>query len=518
MAFHIFKVYVKSKNYYVKSATAHILNVTCKQKTSKIMNKFILILLLPILSPTLNFAQDCNCESNFEWVKNTFEENDAGFEHTLNTKGEQAYADHNKRILERVKSAQELTDCASILYEWMTFFRSGHIAIRLHQQPNDLVTPENLNQFVDWETYPIKQQEFIDYLNNSSTSSYEGIWQSEPYKIGIKRDGDTYIGFIIESGAETWTEGQVKLKINIADDETSSVFYMWDHSAVESKNVLLIGNNHLEIGDVSLIRLYPTIEEEPKYEQYFQSLHADLPYIDVLNETTLYFRIPSFDALEKRAIDSTITANKNKILSTENLIIDIRNGTGGSDASYENILPLLYTNPIRAVGVEFLSTKLNNQRMLDLINNAEYGLDQEEKEWARKAFDKLEENLGEFVNVEDYIVEVTKLDTIHPNPKNVGIIINKGNGSTDEQFLLAAKQSKKVKLFGTTTYGVLDISNMYFISSPCNEFELGYSLSRSMRIPNFTIDEKGIQPDYYLDKSIPIYEWAEYVNGVLNEK
>ncbi len=106
---------------------------------------------------------------------------------------------------------------------------------------------------------------------------------------------------------------------------------------------------------------------------------------------------------------------------------------------------------------------------------------------------------------------------VYDHPKNVGILINEKNGSTTEQFLLAAKQSKKVKLFGVTTAGILDISNMYFVNSPDNEFKLGYSLSKSMRIPEMTIDNKGIQPDYYIDKSIPKYKWIEFVSNVLNE-
>ena len=153
--------------------------------------------------------------------------------------------------------------------------------------------------------------------------------------------------------------------------------------------------------------------------------------------------------------------------------------------------------------------------MLDFINKPEYGFDDEGKKWAKKSHDKLESKLGQFVNLNEHIVSEDKMDTIYPFPQNVGVIINEANGSTAEQFLLEAKHSKKVKLFGVTTFGVLDISNMYFVESPCKEFQLGYSLSRSMRIPDFTIDEKGIQPDYYLDKSIPQYEWTEFVSKIL---
>ncbi|QNK61128.1 hypothetical protein H7F33_11115 [Pedobacter sp. PAMC26386] len=104
---------------------------------------------------------------------------------------------------------------------------------------------------------------------------------------------------------------------------------------------------------------------------------------------------------------------------------------------------------------------------------------------------------------------------IIPYPSNVAIMINENNASIAEQFLLEAKQSKKVKLFGANTFGALDISNMAFVMSPCKEFELGYSLSESFRIPDFMIDNVGLQPDYYIDKSIPQYKWINFVQQIL---
>jgi len=462
-----------------------------------------------------SFAQNCDCKTNFEWVKKTFEENDAGFHYAIKNKGEQAYFDHNKRISEKVKSISKSSDCTPILFEWLKFFRSGHISISPISSMQNSTNIEN--QFTDWETYIINMDDFKKYLDKKTDIEYEGIWETEPYLIGIKKEGENYLGFIIESGAETWTKGQIKLKFSIKKDEIKSVFYMRDHSAVESDKVSVIGKNHLQIGYFNLSRVYPKFEDDPKYSQYIKVLNSELPYIEKINETTLYFRIPSFNHQLKKNIDKVLNDNREQLLKTKNLIIDIRNNGGGSDASYSSIIQYLYTNPIRTVGVEFLSTKLNNSRMLEFINNPEYGFDDNSKKWAKNAYDKLESRLGEFVNLNQYMSSIYKKDTIFQFPKNVGIIINEANGSTAEQFLLEAKQSKKVKLFGVTTYGVLDISNMHSVESPCKEFKLGYSLSRSMRLPEFIVDERGIQPDYYLDKDIPQYEWINYVNEILNE-
>jgi hypothetical protein len=308
----------------------------------------------------------------------------------------------------------------------------------------------------------------------------------------------------------------VKLKIEHKEEIWKSTFYMRDRSPAESEKPEMIGDNYLQIGQIGLGRLLPVFPENLFVENYLKAMDAEKPYLDVLNETTLYLRIPSFDISGKQGIDSVILTNKDKILKTENLIIDLRNNGGGSDYSFYELLPFLYTNPVRIIDWEFLSTKHNNQFFLDHIN-AEF-LNESTRQWMKESYEKVHNRLGEFVRLDEEIVSISRRDTVYEYPNKIGIIINEGNASTTEQFLLTAKQSKKVKLFGITTLGAIDISNMNSIESPCKDFNLWYCLTRSLRIPDMTIDDVGLQPDFYLDKTIPQYKWVEFVNEILNEK
>ena len=355
------------------------------------MKKYIIIGIL-LCTVSVVKAQNCDCESNFDWVKKTFEENDAGFEYYIEKKGKQAYQEHNDRILTKVKSAKIITDCTPILYEWLQFFRSGHVSISLKEAIQyENVEKINAVDYSNWEKLVVDLPKFEKYLKNKKEQDAEGIWISEPYKIGIKKEGNQYVGFIIESGAETWQKNQVKLKMD--SNLKSSVFYMRDHSSVESNDIQFLGENYLKIGRMLLQRQYPILPKDEKIETYITMLSTNKPYLDRLNSKTLMLRIPSFSFESKTAIDSVLATNKDLILRTENLILDIRNGTGGSDGSFKELLPYLYTNPIRTVGVQFRSTKLNNQRMLQFINDPKYGFDEEDKKWAQAGFDKLEMNL-----------------------------------------------------------------------------------------------------------------------------
>lgn len=477
---------------------------------------FLLILTLFILKN--GYAQNCSCVDNFSWLKETMEKNDAGFQYAIDQKGEKAYQKHSDIYAKKVQSIIIKEKCTEALLEWLRFFRNGHLWIGLN---NDLKKTQAIDsakiieQYKNSEIFPFDEKRFNEYVSNIEHPGYEGVWTSPPYLVGVKKVKDEYIGFIIEADGLYWKKNQVKFKISEEKGQASATYYLKNHSVKKFNEVQLLGNNYLQLGFVIFKRIAPNFPSDTSIERYFRLLATDVPLFEKLSENTAILRIPSFSYSEKRLIDSTIEVNKDIITSTENLIIDLRDNGGGSDESFQSILPLIYTNPLRTVGLELLSTPLNNQRMSDLINNRD--LSDEDKKWAEDALKKLNKHLGGFVNLDSTNIVIERFDTIYPYPENVGIIINGRNGSTTEQFLLAAKQSKKVKLFGTTTMGVLDISNMYTVNSPCNDMKLAYALSKSLRIPEMAIDDKGIQPDYYIDKSIPKYGWVEFVESVLSD-
>lgn len=480
-----------------------------------LFKKYPILLLFMAPAFALHAQEKCDCEKNFKWVKETFEKNDAGFAYALEQKGRKAYESHTAPYLLKVKNIRSRDNCAEVMNEWLGFFRRAHF--RVIAQHNDTArTGDAAINSANWPVLGLQEEQLRKALAQKQDPGFEGIWTTGPYTIAIQKQVQGYKGVVLTSTNAAWKPGMVKLDIN---SDSTGAFYMGDFSAnkiAKTNKARLISPNTLKLSNVFLKRTFPVLPETGKHESYTKMVMAYAPYLERISAKTLYMYIPSFEGEHKPLIDSLLTASKGLLAQTENLIIDIRNNGGGNDDSYENIIPYLYTNPIRIVGLEFYSTPLNNQRMEGYLSMQ--GLSEKSRKDVNEALAKLNSNLGKFVSLDPERVSVEKRDSVLPFPKNVAVIINGKDGSTSEQFLLAAKQSKKTKLFGATTMGVLDISNMHFVETPDKQFGLGYCLSKSYRIPDMAIDGKGIQPDYYLDKTIPDEEWVPYVQQVLEQR
>jgi C-terminal processing protease CtpA/Prc len=98
---------------------------------------------------------------------------------------------------------------------------------------------------------------------------------------------------------------------------------------------------------------------------------------------------------------------------------------------------------------------------------------------------------------------------VYKNPERVSFLVNKGTGSAAEMFLLEAKQSKKVKLYGTNSSGAVDYTEYVKILMPCKFYTLYYPACKSLRLPDYPLDNIGIKPDVEIPADTA--DWIDYV-------
>lgn len=125
-------------------------------------------------------------------------------------------------------------------------------------------------------------------------------------------------------------------------------------------------------------------------------------------------------------------------------------------------------------------------------------LEQQDKDNSRSdsrgLIKRMKENPGKFLDRSaDGLV---KFNTVLTNPRKIAILINKYCGSSAEEFLLRAKESKKVMMLGQPTSGTLDYSNIIPHKFPNLTYKLKLPLSRTRR--TYLVDKEKIKPDFYL--------------------
>ena len=209
-----------------------------------------------------------------------------------------------------------------------------------------------------------------------------------------------------------------------------------------------------------------------------------------MNDSTFFLRIPSFADCEYNQI---VEKNLKEITSRPYLIVDLRGNGGGNDMNFQTLMALVYSQPYLTHGVELYATPdfLSLYRKLATENPKET--------WAKfcqDMADSVAQHLGGYVLRPGLQrIRLIKRDSVYPYPRKVGILIHGRNASSAEQFILEAKNSEKVTLFGNEpTQGTIDLSNVYSFTSPLGWFQLSIPTTRSCRWPDITIDGKGIAP------------------------
>lgn len=474
--------------------------------------KQILALALTVCFTSYLFGQEPECVKDFEYVVERIQNDYPGYQDKVNS--ESAIELNNLESTLRKKIIQYPDSCRQYLRMYTAWFKDFHLRISVHRQQNtsDIEHKKKYHE-IDINAFTHK------------TEALEGIWVGYRGKLAvINRGNKKYIGVSIDLAG--YDEGQVifeAFEINNNEFELTTFRGNGGSSPTRNKASLHLNKNVFEIhDDTRYVRQgKDDIADKALLISYIPLYPNGLNTYSVatfLSDSTFYIRIPGFDS---NTANDIVQKHWNEIMSRPNLIIDIRNNGGGQDNYYQKLAEIIYTNPYESKGVEWYATEGIVAEWEESIKNGNIKEGYEEE--SKALVEEMKKNIGGFV-VHPYYGgdEIIERDTVYSYPKKVGIIINGNNASSAEQFLLDAKQSTKVVLFGNeNTAGVLDYSNITPKELPSGKYNLWLPATRSRRLPDFPIDNIGIAPEVIIPL-IPqeqlfnrLDDWVYYVKNYL---
>ncbi|MCX6268222.1 MAG: S41 family peptidase [Bacteroidetes bacterium] len=454
----------------------------------------IYLLLLFIGLAINSKSQTSDCLKDFDYLIQKVKSDYPGYQDKVTPETKKDLFQLENKL--RNKIQQYPDSCGKYLSSYASWFKDNHLRIKRlysHSGSDDKTIPAP-------KTFSGNQDSLM--LLNTQSNSIEGIWHSFRGDIAIVKSpsNEEFLGVSISY--ENYKRKQIIFSlIRLKEDEYAMTAYPYynDFSPIKGKASVRLGSRVIELHeDTRFVRKTnaPTFDDALLYSYIpeFPNGTNTFPLALKLSDSTFYLRIPSF--MDDNA---EVLTRKHwiEITSTPNLIIDIRNNGGGQDDFYQILSGLVYTQPYQCKGVEWYATENNIKMYENALKNGDIRNGEEGIRWTNSLLSEMKRNVGGFVIHPMMGGDQTiKNDTIFPYPKRVGIIINEGNASSAEQFLLSAGQSSKVILFGNSnTAGVLDYSNAISENLPSNGFELIFPMTRSRRLPDHPIDNIGISPD-----------------------
>lgn len=469
------------------------------------LKNFPLIILL-IISFSSN-AQNCNCGENFKFMVEKIQKNYIGYNDKINSSNQEKFT-RLTDSLQKVANNAGNYQCLPIFREWISYFKDKHLSITYSD--SNFSKDEIRKYYSNEEKTDWLKSSFNSYLTSNSIDQIEGIWNSYTgiYQIGIVRDKNntkSFIGFIIKADGARWVEQQIKLRITKTDNQ-----YFLDYFRASDHSITPLPFNKtgdtLTMGEGINAKWYKSSVNISQLSN--KGTDKDLPpSFKVLDNKTCLFEMPTYASLDYvMKLDSLIKENASILQKSDHLIIDLRNNFGGSILVYRKLIPYIYTNPIFTEGGSVLATPDN---IRDYYSDIPTNVSDSMKTIFNKNLNLLKAHVGEIYNL--YPVDTIVLSKKLHYPKTVSILINRNTASAAELFLLEAKQSSKVKIFGTNSSGAIDYLEVVHTKMPCSFYTIGYSAVRSNRLPHYPLDNIGIKPDVAISANET--DWLKFVRN-----
>ncbi|MDP4272270.1 MAG: S41 family peptidase [Bacteroidota bacterium] len=434
---------------------------------------------------------DCNCKENLIILNNALKDNYAGYQYKTSGVNGIRLNTLFQQLLEKAEAKQyQNYNCARLLEAYITAFEDKHTRINYLGLRHFTKKLSDEAKDTLFDAISDKISINIDSLLQSkkdSTNFLEGMYTNkEDTCVVLKRENllHDYVGILINSNKKYWKKGEVMFELKQNKKKQYDYFFYDKLHSLESRRDIRV--SHLNIDN--WVRISHETNNPRKFENLISHDQRDC-------DSTLYLALPTFTSSYKSTITDFLHMNKQRLQNTPNLILDLRGNVGGSDDTFAELIPYLYTNPIVRKGVKVYCSQ-------NTIEKYQEQLIEGDNPFLKNLTKRMKANVGRFIPLHETSKLSIKLDTVFLYPKHIYIIVDRYCASSAEEFILIAKQSAKAKILGENTAGCLDFSNvMSYIPSKdtgATWWNLDYASTISQRLPETSLDEKGIAPDVYL--------------------
>lgn len=451
--------------------------------------KFKLIILIVFFNNNFTFSQDCYCVNDLKTLKEKIEANYAGYNDKVNSKTRNQYQKLLLNLNDQAIIAKDERSCYLVLKRYKDFFKDKHLFLE------DF--PSDLKENISYQDLPSENLETY-FKNIDTTKDIRGIYTSENYELAVLpslKEKNTFVAIIISSKNENWKKGMIKMVLKPQKNKYYKTTFLYgDFSQTETE--AYFSGTILDVFTAGMFKKKLASEQKQRYTSQYQSVFPteDISFSFPDDKTAVLF-LGSFGNQYEKVIDSLMIAHKTDLEKRPNWIIDLRYNSGGGTGTYRSILPYLYTNPIKRSGSLYWLSEENITKYESLIV--------QNPNWPQKvkaAFENYVKVGKQKPNSWYFEAGPTfKFDKIEPYPRKIAVLVSKETASSGEIFLMDAKQSKKVTIFGSYSAGVVDYGDGNLFEIGCKKLKIEIPVRRSEYLNKQAFDNIGIKPDVSCD-------------------
>lgn len=445
-------------------------------------------------------AQDCDCSSQFLYVKNYIELNNPAFQ-TIKSNHEE-YENYKKqvRILTDLTSKEKSIDrCVIYLEDYFLLLKDNHSGIDLNitRLPIDLNSQSSIDDykltknFQSFEKVKIDTTSFVAKLKTKPIDDIEGIYTNggSLYFGIMKTTRGNYQGVVLRK-TSLLDVGHVLMDIEKIDNNTFAFTLHYGLLAFNFQNIYMkIKPEGGRITELGFAKAGAEEAEDVKpYE--FRSLDS----------TTNYLRISSFSISLKQELELFYQSIDSLIQSTPHLVIDLRDNGGGAEECYTDLLKYFCTKPF-AIDLADVWVSPENIKKYESEGHSK-DLIERMKNATPFTFIPLTQNA-----ITSWEIKGTRY------PEKIAVIFNKKTASSAEGMIMYAMQSDKVITLGQNSGGYLGYGNVKSEILPCGKYIISSTTTRYPEKSKFEFT--GITPQIILKEK---QDWVKSAIAVLQKQ